>query len=127
MREMLTGPRSERTRFFVRRQLGPLLDSTVVRSLIQVSMGPGGYAELKSTVTAKTSDIALQPLSDKAFNLDRARLLTQLLAVRIRALSKMEFQDLLRPAFQEDEWMLLALGFITGLIAGTAQLLLGFR
>jgi uncharacterized membrane protein YheB (UPF0754 family) len=127
MREMLAGQHAQRTQTLIRRQLGPLLDSPVVRSLIQVSMGPGGYTRLKSTVTAKTTDIALQPLSNKAFNLDRARLLTQLLSTRIRALKKAEFQDLLRPAFQEDEWMLIVLGAITGLVAGAAQLFLGFR
>ncbi len=37
-----------------------------------------------------------------------------------------QFQDLLRPAFQEDEWIFLVLGAVTGLIAGSIQLTLGF-
>ena len=35
--------------------------------------------------------------------------------------------DLLRPAFQEDEWILLVLGAVTGLIAGWLQLIVGFK
>jgi len=126
MQVMLSGERSEHTRRLIRRRLGPLLDSPVVRSLAQLSMGPGGYVELKSAAVDKTAAIAMHPLSNDAFNLDRAQRLTGLLAERIRALSKLEFQDLLRPAFEEDEWILLALGAITGLVAGTAQWLVGF-
>ncbi len=126
MEVMLSGARSEQTRRLIRRRLAPLLDSPIVRSLIQVSMGPGGYAGLKSAVVDKTTDIAMLPLSNVEFNLDRARRLTVLLATRIRALNKIEFQDLLRPAFEEDEWILLVLGAITGLIAGTAQWLVAF-
>ena len=44
----------------------------------------------------------------------------------MKEMTPAEFQDLLRPAFQQDEWILLLLGAVTGLIAGTAQLLLGF-
>lgn len=126
MREMLTGARADHTRMLIRKELSPLLDSPVVRSLAQVSLGPGGYADLKSSVVSKTADIALHPLSDAKFNLETAQRLAMLLSSRIRALSTAEFQDFLRPAFQEDEWILLALGGITGLAAGTLQWLLGF-
>ncbi|MGH8432541.1 MAG: hypothetical protein ACREUF_19300 [Solimonas sp.] len=127
MQVMLSGERSEHTRRLIRRRLGPLLDSPVVRSLAQLSMGPGGYTGLKAAAVDKTTAIAMQPLSNPEFNTDRSRRLSGLLAERIRALSKLEFQDLLRPAFEEDEWILLALGALTGLVAGTIQLLLGFR
>lgn len=128
MREMMTGPRTEKTTALIRQQLGPLLDAPIVRMLVQVSMGGSkGYAELKETIAAKSATMALLPLSDPEFNRGRATLLTRLLSERIRALSKAEFQDLLRPAFQEDEWILLVLGFVTGFAAGVVQLLVGFK
>jgi hypothetical protein len=37
-----------------------------------------------------------------------------------------EFQDLLRPCFQEDEWKLILLGGVLGLLAGLAQLIFVF-
>ena len=41
-------------------------------------------------------------------------------------LSSKEFQNLLRPAFQEDEWILIVLGGVTGFIAGTIHLFVAF-
>lgn len=45
---------------------------------------------------------------------------------RIRELTPKEFQNLLRPAFQEDEWILIVLGGVTGFIAGTIHLFVAF-
>jgi len=33
-----------------------------------------------------------------------------------------EFQELLRPCFKEDEWILIALGAVLGMVAGIAQI-----
>ncbi len=45
---------------------------------------------------------------------------------RMQAMSSEEFQDLLRPAFQEDEWILITMGGVLGLMAGFAQLFFMF-
>ena len=83
---------------------------------------------LKSTIVDKGTDMALGPLEhDKGFNRDRAAALARLFSEKMRAMTPAEFQDLLRPAFQEDEWILLVLGFVTGFAAGMVQLMLGFQ
>ena len=41
-------------------------------------------------------------------------------------LSSEQFQDLLRPAFQEDEWILILVGGVLGACAGLFQLLVVF-
>ena len=51
---------------------------------------------------------------------DRASLLETLLNERMASLPPEEFQDLLRPCFQEDEWKLILMGGVLGLLAGTA-------
>ncbi|WP_421711006.1 hypothetical protein [Alcanivorax sp.] len=48
------------------------------------------------------------------------------MAERMQALSSEEFQDLLRPAFQEDEWILIVVGGFLGAMAGVGQLLFMF-
>lgn len=126
MREVLTGSRSDRTRLLIKKHLSPLMDSPVVRTAVQMTMGPQGYLELKSSIAEKTVEMALDPLSEPAFNEERAQALQRLFAERIKRLSSAEFQDLLRPAFQEDEWILLVLGAVTGLVAGYLQLVFGF-
>ena len=44
----------------------------------------------------------------------------------MKAMSAKEFQDLLRPAFQEDEWIVIVMGGVMGFVAGWLQLVLGF-
>lgn len=48
------------------------------------------------------------------------------LSVRMQALSAEEFEGVLRPAYQQDEWKLIVTGAILGLIAGIGQLYLIF-
>jgi uncharacterized membrane protein YheB (UPF0754 family) len=126
MREILAGKNADRTRLLVKRHVAPMLESPIVRTAMQMTMGPGGYADIKSSIAARSTHMAMDPLSDVAFNMDRAKVLARMFSEKMKALSTVEFQDLLRPAFQEDEWILLVLGAVTGLIAGTLQLMIGF-
>jgi hypothetical protein len=71
--------------------------------------------------------MALKPLANERFNRERAGELARLFAGKMKEMTPAEFQDLLRPAFQEDEWILLVLGFVTGFAAGMVQLMLGFQ
>ena len=50
----------------------------------------------------------------------------RLMSERMQALSSDEFQDLLRPAFQEDEWILIVVGGFLGAMAGVFQLVFMF-
>jgi len=125
-REIITGKYSSRTRSIVKRRIMPILESPVARATMQLTLGTEAYAAMKSSIAERSADLALEPMEDEKFNRERAVLLAKKLAERIRALPTAEFQDMLRPAFQEDEWILLVLGAVTGLAAGTAQLIVGF-
>tara|TARA_Y100000310_G_scaffold159521_1_gene159089 strand:- start:477 stop:644 length:168 start_codon:yes stop_codon:yes gene_type:complete len=48
------------------------------------------------------------------------------LSERMQALSVEEFEGVLRPAYQQDEWKLIVTGAILGMVAGIAQLYLVF-
>lgn len=127
MTEILTGPRSDRTRQLIKKHMRPLLESGVVRTATQMALGVQGYMDLKNTIADKAIHMTMGPISEPAFNRDRAKIIERIFAERMRALTSLEFQDLLRPAFQEDEWIFLVLGAVTGLIAGTIQMMLGFH
>ncbi|HEX4937051.1 MAG TPA: hypothetical protein VFX11_00135, partial [Candidatus Kapabacteria bacterium] len=127
MVEILTGPRSDRTRQLIKKHMRPLLDSSVVRTATQMALGVQGYMELKDTIADKAVQMTMGPISEPAFNRDRAKIIERIFSERMRALTSGEFQDLLRPAFQEDEWIFVVLGAVTGLIAGSIQLILGFH
>jgi hypothetical protein len=102
--------------------------NVLARTGAQLAIGPAGYADLKTVIVEKGTQMALGPLeNDREFNRDRAAALARLFSEKMRAMTPRQFQDLLRPAFQEDEWILLVLGFVTGLAAGSVQLMLGFQ
>lgn len=127
MREMLQGKDSARARRIIRKEISRLVDdSPALRTGALVTLGPTRLVGLKEAITDKSLDMALMPLSQPAFNRERADQLARLFAGKMKEMTPAQFQDLLRPAFQEDEWILLVLGAVTGLAAGTAQLLLGF-
>lgn len=127
MTEVLAGPRYQRTAAIIRRNLAPLVEGGFVGPALQLAFGPQGYLEVKRSLVEKSTLRALEPLADPAFNRDRATIISKMFAERLRAMTPEEFQALLRPAFHEDEWILIVLGAIMGAVAGAIQLALGFN
>lgn len=121
MTAVMTGPRSHRTRAIIKKNIRPLVDGGVVRTAAQLTVGMGGYANLKKAIENKAIGMSLQPFDDPAFNRDRGVVVERLFRERMEALSSDEFQDLLRPAFQEDEWILILVGGVLGAVAGIIQ------
>lgn len=121
---MLTGPRSDRTRTLIRRHVKPLVDLALgpLRGVAQAAVGFRGFASLKEAVGETAIEVSLEPFEDRSFVLDRAGAVASDLAERMRAMPPGDFQDLLRPCFQEDEIKLVVLGGVLGLLAGWAQL-----
>ncbi|MFT6341190.1 MAG: uncharacterized membrane protein YheB (UPF0754 family) [Alcanivorax sp.] len=126
MYQVVNGPRGDRTKALIKRHLKPLLNGGVVRTAAQLTVGPEGYADLKKAVEDKAVDLAVEPFEDQGFNKERGLIVERLMAERMQALSSEEFQDLLRPAFQEDEWILIVVGGFLGAMAGVGQLLFMF-
>lgn len=126
-REIFAGPHADKTELLIRKAIAPMLDDMLLKTAAQFAMGPAGYAQLRKTAANKVALAIIAPLSEPAFNEDRGRKLEGILARRMKALDATDFQALLRPAFQEDEWVFLVLGAITGLLAGGAQWLSGFH
>jgi uncharacterized membrane protein YheB (UPF0754 family) len=126
MQQVISGPRGDRTRMLIKKHLRPLLEGGVVRTAAQLTVGPGGYAELKRAVEEKAVDLSMYPFEDPVFNRERGAIVEKIISERMQALSSEEFQDLLRPAFQEDEWILILVGGALGAMAGMFQLLIVF-
>ena len=127
MTEMMFGPKADKTRKVIKRHVGKMLDSPIVRTAIQMTMGWDEYAKLKDTIIDKSIAATMVPISDAGLNESRAAKVNELFLDRMSKLSPAEFQNLLRPAFQEDEWILIVLGGVTGALAGWLQLIFGFK
>lgn len=125
---MLNGPHGERTRNIVKKHIKPLVDETsgITKPLTQLAFGPKGFADLKHKVGEKAIQISRSAFNDPVFNNERAAAVEAIMRERMMALSPEEFQDLLRPCFQEDEIKLILVGAALGFLAGILQLVYVF-
>ncbi|MDO4224164.1 MAG: hypothetical protein Q4D05_09135, partial [Acinetobacter sp.] len=103
-----------------------IMENPWVSGILVASLGFKEYGELKQSIVDHSIELTMKPMSDPAFNASRAKKIYAMLCERIRELTPQEFQNLLRPAFQEDEWILIVLGGITGFLAGLLHLLTVF-
>jgi len=126
MTEMMYGGRKDKTRRIIKRHINEIMETPLVRTSLQLSLGPKEYAKLKTDLIDRSIEITMVPVCDPAFNASRAQKIYQMFRDRIRELTPKEFQNLLRPAFQEDEWILIVLGGVTGFVAGLIHLFVAF-
>ncbi len=126
MNEMMYGDRAAQTRELMKSHLYQLLDSPVVSTTLRMGLGRREFGHLKNTIIDKSIMATMVPLRDPKLNESRASKIFGLFRDRIRALSPHEFQNLLRPAFREDEMTLIILGGLTGFLAGWLHLVLVF-
>ncbi len=126
MSEMMYGTRKDKTRRIIKRHVNVIMETPLIRTALQLSIGPSEYAKLKTDLIDRSIEITMVPVSDPAFNASRAQKIFQMFKERIRELTPTEFQNLLRPAFREDEWILIVLGGVTGFFAGLIHLFVAF-
>lgn len=126
MNEMMYGTKSVQTRELMKTHLYDVLESPVVSTTLKMGLGKREFGQLKNTIIDKSITATMVPIRDPELNSSRASKIFGLFRDRIRALSPKEFQNLLRPAFQEDETTLIILGGITGFLAGWLHLVLVF-
>jgi uncharacterized membrane protein YheB (UPF0754 family) len=125
---MLHGAKSERTNAIVRKHIRKTVDEVVgiTKPATEMALGVKQYLHIKETSTEKAIELSVAALNDPIFSEDRAEIVKQMMVERMVAMPSEEFQNLLRPAFQEDELKLILLGALLGLLAGIAQLFLVF-
>ena len=97
-----------------------------MKTVAQLTVGPEGFVDLKRTIEEKTIEMSLATFDDPVFTKERGVVVERMFRERMQAMTSEEFQELLRPAFQEDEWILITVGGVLGLMAGFAQLFFMF-
>ncbi|WP_404362450.1 DUF445 domain-containing protein [Marinobacter sp.] len=120
---MLNGEHGDRTRAIIQKHLRPMLDNSVIMKLsAQVTFGMTGYTDLKKAMNNKAVTATHDVFADPQFNRQRAPVVAAVLSEQMKALAPAEFQDVLRPAFKEDEIKLMLVGGALGAVAGAIQL-----
>jgi uncharacterized membrane protein YheB (UPF0754 family) len=123
---ILRGPRSDRVVLMVQRQVQRIIDeqASVAKPFVSVAIGPRRFQEMKHAAADKAmaylSETALYA-KDYATN---AMEVAETIATRMRKLTRVEYESLLRPAFRQDEWKLIAVGAVIGALVGELQVLL---
>ena len=118
MNEMMYGSRAALTRELMKKHLYDVLESPLVSTTLRIGLGRREFGQLKNTIIDKSIDATMIPIRDPSLNESRASKIFGLFRDRLNALSAHEFQNLLRPAFREDEMTLIILGGVTGFLAG---------
>jgi uncharacterized membrane protein YheB (UPF0754 family) len=126
MTEIMSGERSVRARALIEEHLTPILETGMAGMMLR-SLGPDVLPAVRRVMVEHAVRASLEAIADPAFVRERAQGLARIFAERMKAMSPAEFQDVLRPAFHEDEWIIIALGALFGFLAGWVQLVVGFQ
>lgn len=125
---MLYGPHKDRAEALIKEHIRPIADEAVegFRAWTEVTVSGEKWEEIKSAIGDKAVAVSTDPFDHWPFISERALVIEELLRQRMEALPPHEFQDLLRPCFQEDEMKLILTGAVLGFLAGWAQLVFVF-
>lgn len=125
-REMLAGENQKEIKRLLSRTLKPLVEGGMVKTVLQVSEGFEGYVQIKDEIENKTFDFAMEAIGDFDGDERTSNVLRNFFSGKINQLSPEAFQNMLRPVFQEDEWLILLLGAVLGSLIGLGQYLVTF-
>lgn len=121
---MVNGSEGARTRAMIQKHLRPLLDHSMIMKLsTQVAVGMTGYTDIKKAINQKAATATNDVFHDPTFNRERAPVVASVLSAQMKRLAPAEFQDILRPAFREEELSLMLVGGVFGALAGAVQML----
>jgi len=125
---MLYGARAEKAKAMIKRHIRPVADRVMktYAPASQIMVGEETLELIRESVGEKAVEVSTDPFDHWPFNRDRAERAEELLRERMEGLPPEEFQDLLRPCFQEDEMKLILTGAVLGFLAGLGQLFFVF-
>jgi len=119
---VLNGPRADRLRAMIGETVEQAIEEQA--GLARQLVGATRFADLKKTA----ADRAIRYLPTTMLTAERyateALDIRDTIATKMRRLTRVEYEGLLRPAFRQDEWKLIAVGAAIGAAIGELQVLL---
>jgi uncharacterized membrane protein YheB (UPF0754 family) len=117
---LLNGPSGDRTREVVERAVRPAVDRAVgaARPAVVAAIGSDEYEAVRESLAAEAVDPTIEPLKDPDFSRRRSEAIRRLFTDRMRDMKPGEFIESLRSATRQDEWILVAHGFLFGIAGG---------
>jgi uncharacterized membrane protein YheB (UPF0754 family) len=126
---ILRGPKSDRLFQLITREVHRSVDAqaSVVKPLLAIAVGTKRFQKMKQAAAAKAGERMPETIRHAEAYASNALDVSGTIVDRMRRLSPVEFEGLLRPAFRQDEWKLIAVGAIIGGFVGELQVLLLLR
>lgn len=120
---VLRGPLSDRLFTMVQKQVQRVVDeqSGIARPFVVFAVGSSKYQEMKKLVTQEIVKRLPETLKHIESYANDAMDLENTLASKMGELTIEEYEGLLHPAFEQDEWILIAVGAALGFIVGEMQ------
>ena len=123
MEEVLRGPLADRLYEMVLKHVQNSVDEQagMAKPLLVFAVGGSRYQEMKQVVAKKLMAALPETLQHVEDYAEDAMDLRNTLTRKMQELTEEEFEQLLRPAFQQDEWILIAVGAALGFLVGELQ------
>ncbi|WP_370945117.1 DUF445 domain-containing protein [Amycolatopsis sp. cg5] len=126
MEAVLTGPRSDRLLAMVQRTVAKAVDeqTSVAKPLVALAIGGQRLQEMKTAAARRAVESFPATVRQAEGYLTQAMDVAQMVEYRMLRLTPLQYEGLLRPAFRQDEWKLIAVGGFIGFLVGELQVLL---
>lgn len=123
---VLRGPKSDELLAMIHEAVLETIDeqASAAKPLISVAVGPDTFTEMKHAAADRVIRFLPVAATHARDYATRALDIRDTIATRMRRLTRIEYEALLRPAFRQDEWKLIAVGAVIGGIIGELQVLL---
>ena len=123
MDAVLRGPATDRLMHLLQRYVSESVDhaSGPARPLLQLAVGTDEWRGLKREISGRLVQKVPQELERVHEYTGEALDLNEELSTNLKRLSPSQFEQVLRPLFQQDERTLIAVGALLGGVAGCIQ------
>lgn len=120
---VLRGPLSDRMFNMVHKQVQHTMDTQagMAKPLLVLAVGSSKYQEMKRLVSQEIVKRLPETMKHMEKYAGEAMDLENTLSTKMQELTPLEFEALLRPAFQQDEWILITVGAVLGFMVGELQ------
>lgn len=125
---ILRGPYADKLLALIGRHVQRVIDeqSGFAKPVVALSVGTERYEQMKTTAVDHVIERVPEALHHVTGYAEEAMQIRETLVTRLQSLESLEFEAMLRPAFEEDEWILIAVGAALGFLVGWFQLVVLF-
>jgi len=123
---ILTGPRADKLFALVTREVQRTIDAQagLAKPLVALTVGGREYQQMKQAAAEKVIAYLPETVQHVESYATDALDVRNTIVEKMQQLTPLEFEGILRPAFKQDEWKLIAVGAIIGGLVGELQVLL---